>query len=37
VYLVSDIEEALSSIGTLGTDKGNHFIHTLIEASDLQL
>jgi hypothetical protein len=36
VYLVSDIVEALSPIDTLGTDKGNHFIHILIEACDLQ-
>jgi hypothetical protein len=37
VHPVSDIEEALSLIGTPSMDKGDHFIHTLTEARDLQL
>jgi hypothetical protein len=35
--MVSNVEEVLSSIGTLGMDEGDHFIYTLSEAHNLQL
>jgi hypothetical protein len=34
---ISDIEEALSSISALGTNKCNHLIHTLMKVGDPQL
>jgi hypothetical protein len=34
---IGDVEEALSSIGALDMNKGNHLVHTLTKASDLQL
>jgi hypothetical protein len=29
------IEEALSLIGSLGTNKGNHLVHTLTKVGDI--
>lgn len=34
---VGDIEKALSLIGTLGPDEGDHLVRTLVKARDLGL
>jgi hypothetical protein len=34
---VGDIEKALSLIGTLDPDEGDHLIRTLVKAHDLRL
>jgi hypothetical protein len=37
LHPIGDVEEELSSIGALGTDKGNHLVYTLTKVGDLQL
>jgi hypothetical protein len=37
LHPIGDIEEVLSSIGALGTNKGNHLVHTITKVGGVQL